>query len=127
MMDWRAWAFNRLTGAQPVTDVVGDRIYGMLGEEDTPAQKPFMVLRFNEDVPDVPEGMFSNLVVWVHDDPLGYTRIDQLLKATRDALEGPVPDPDAIQADWIGDSPDLADDRRGTVVRNASFRLAGRR
>lgn len=124
MFDWRTWLYEKLLSVTAITDLVDDRIYSEL--EETPALKPFIVFRFSPTQPQAVVGMFQDVVIWFHDVG-GYTRIDQLILATRTALVDQVSQQDAIGIDWSGDSADLADDARQTVVRNSTFRFAGRR
>lgn len=124
MFDWRTWLYEKLFTVTPITDIVGDRIYGELSE--TPKDKPFIVFRFNPTQPQAVVGLFQDVTIWFHDVG-GYTRIDELMKLTRAALVDQVSEPDAISVEWSGDSGDLADDGRDTLVRNSTFRFAGRR
>ena len=126
-MNWRAWVYDRLRTSTPVTNIVGDRIYSAGELEATPKLKPFMVLRFDTETPEIEEASFQDVTVWVHNEPGSYVDIDAALAAIRQTLEGPVAAPDGVYATWLGDSPDLADDARQTLVRNSAFRLAGRR
>lgn len=121
-MDWRTWVYDRLDEDTNIAALVGDRIYSTL--DGSPDERPFIVIRFSGSVPDV--GDFQDVAIWVHDDPGSYVRIDTLLGLIRTKLVGPVAQQDAVAVVWQGDSPDLADDARGTVVRTASFRMAAR-
>lgn len=124
MFDWRTWLYQKMHATDPITDIVGDRIYTIL--EETPANKPFIVLRFLPVQPLAVVAMVQDATIWFHDEG-GYTRIDQLMKLTRTTLVDQVSEQDAISVDWSGDSSDLADDSRGTLVRNSVYRFAGRR
>jgi len=126
MLDVRTWVYERLIDNGYVSALVGTRIYSDLGE--TPDQKPFIVIRCDVSNPDIPETMFQDVVLWVEDDPGSYLTIDQILGHIRDDMDGAqVVAPDGVQAIWQGDSLDLADDTRGTILRTGSYRLVGRR
>jgi hypothetical protein len=128
MFDCRTWIFTKLSALVPVTSVVGSRIFQSLDLEDTPTDKPFIVCRLDPSVPDIPGAMFQDLVLWIHDEPGSYLRIDTLIQTIRENLDGvQVNDPEGIAVVWQGDSPDMADDLRGTILRTSSYRLAGRR
>jgi hypothetical protein len=118
-MDWRSWLYDVLSSNGGITALVGDRIYSQL--ETPPEQKPFLVFRITGDVVDV--GPLTDVTVWVHDQPGSYVRIDQILALVRNVLEGPVPESGAIAAQWTGNSGDLADPDRRTVMRYSTFRL----
>ena len=125
--DWRTWLFSKLSSAVPITDLVpSSRIFQTL--EEAPDERPFMVIRLQDGSSVIPSGSDQFAQVWVHDQPGSYLRIDTLLALVRETIDGPVADAeDAIHADWRGDSPDLADDARGTIVRYGTYRLVGRR
>lgn len=123
-MDWRTWLKATLSDITAVTDLVGDRIYGQLDE--APVDKPFIVFHLSATQPQIVVASFQDATIWFHDIG-GYTRIDSLMSSVRDALVGPVAAVGAVHCDWSGDSPDLADDARGTLVRNSTYRFAGRR
>lgn len=124
MFDWRTWVYEHLKANTLLSDVVGDRIYGELTE--TPAEKPFIVIRMNSIQPQIVVAATQDATVWIHDIG-GYTRIDELMSIVRDSLVGQVSGDGAVCCEWNGDSPDLADDARGTLVRNSVYRFAGRR
>lgn len=127
-MDLRTWIYNAIKNDPAITNdlEVGDRVYQTLDEE-TPATKPFLVLRFDVDAHVIGDADAQDVVVWAHDYPGSYLRIDAILNRLHDLLSGPIVDQDGIAATWNGSSPDLADDERGTFVRNTGFRLYRRR
>lgn len=125
MLDLRTWLFNRVSGNSVITNLVDDRIFSTLDE--TPETKPFIVIRMQAIIPEIPTAMFQDAVVWVHDDPSSYLVIDSILKSLRDDLDGTQPSGDGIGVTWQGDSVDLSDDMRGTILRTSSYRVAGRR
>jgi hypothetical protein len=125
-MNWREWAIAKIKGDVGLQALVDDRVFSTVeGSPDT----PFVVVRFAPGIPAGVGGEIQDLVVWVHDQPQSYTRIDEILPLIRAALEGPIEQAgeSGIMVDWDGDSGDLADDARGTVLRNSSYRLVGRR
>jgi hypothetical protein len=124
MFDWRTWLKQTLDGNPQVVELAAGGIYGQL--EETPATKPFIVFRFSATQPQVVVAAFQDATIWFHDVG-GYTRIDTLSQVVRELIVGPVAGDDAVHCDWLGDSPDLADDGRGTLVRNSVYRFVGRR
>ena len=125
-MNKREFVFNRLNDSLSLNALVGNRIYSTVKGDPG---KPFIVIRFDPVFPDVVGGEFQNMTIWVHDQSQSYERIDTILPLIRAALEGPVAmaGETGIHVDWSGESGDLSDDARGTILRNATFRLAGRR
>lgn len=96
---------------------------------DTPQTRPFLQLRWGVNAIGLDVSTRRSLVIWVHDQPGDYTKIDQIifrlrglipsLIGTRDTqgyLQGVV---------WEGDSEDLTDDGHRTIARNTSFTLVG--
>jgi hypothetical protein len=124
-MNYRAWAVEKLNGEAAIVDGSPGGIKSVY--KGTPAERPFIVVRLDPVAPDIPTAEQADVTIWIHDEPLGYTRIDNLLTLVRASLEGPVTSEGGVYASWQGDSPDLADDSRGTIVRNSAFRIAGRR
>lgn len=98
---------------------------------DTPQARPFLQLRWG--VNDVALSKTTigrrNLVIWVHDQPGDYTRIDSIIIRLRALLPSLVPSNNGsgwLQGcEWAGDSEDLADDGHRTIARNTSFTLVG--
>lgn len=103
------------------------------GDVDSPAERPYVVLRWGETTPGVDKDTrrvnSRNLVVWIHDQPGDYTRIDQILKRIRTVLIGLY----AAQTstgwltgvDWTTDSSDLSDDVTGTIARTSAYQVIG--
>jgi hypothetical protein len=110
------------------TEGIGDDEFFAV-DVDTPEARPFMQLRWgvNNVGLDVVTRRF--LVVWVHDEPGDYSRIDRIIQRLRvllPLLEGTVDGSQSILAvEWTGDSEDLTDDGHRTIARTASFTLVG--
>lgn len=125
MMDWRSWAYNRISTCQEILDAVGvDGVIGGGALEGAVAKKPFVVISFDQTNPGpFPGSETQGMSVWVHDEPGDYLRIGTLLKAARDVLVGQVASLGAVACVWQGDSQDLSDESLGTITRNASFMM----
>lgn len=126
-MDWRRWAYDRLVASAAVTSEVPiDRIFGSGAISGRP-KAPFIQLRVGGDrgVRAVP-ATDTEVLVYAHDDPGSYLRVDRILSAAREALTADVTEDTGISAEWQGDSPDLADDGYDTITRNSSYRLLER-
>ena len=122
-MDWRTWIYDTLHSDEDILALFPGGIHSTLENDATPDLKPFAVIRMTDMTGDV--GSFQDAVVWVHDTPDGYTQIDERLAAIREKLVGQVSELGAITALWQGDGPDVADDKRGTLVRSSFYRLVG--
>jgi hypothetical protein len=128
VMDWHTWLWDLLRGDPEHTNLVSaEQIHHRGTLQETPTERPFEVLRFENETPELEEASFQDVTIWVHDNPGSYMNIDAILRQIRMTLEGPVTSQEGIMAIWQGDSPDLFDDERGTIVRNTSYRLVGRR
>lgn len=132
-MEWRSWLFGRLNGSSHLLALpVADRPTILAGGslEVTPQRKPFLIITIGQELvdrrdADQPSVTSSFATLWVHDDPGDYLRIDSILLACQKELIGQVSDTSGIFCQWQGNSGDQADDVRGTIVRNAEYRLIG--
>lgn len=97
----------------------------LAGEVDTPAQRPFLVLRWGDTIPGLDTVDRKVLVIWVHDNPGSYSRIDSVIRGLKVLFRSMEADQHAtgwlIKAEWVTDSGDLTDDGHGTIVRTTSF------
>lgn len=127
-MDWRKWAFEKLTvGFPELSDLVQiSSVYSGASLTSSPATRPFIVLTLGEEVPTVADATNAELNVFVHDDPGSYDRIREILQLVKPRLVGQVSDPGGVSCAWLRNSADLADDTYGTVMRYATFQLVGR-
>lgn len=96
---------------------------------DTPITRPFLQLRWGVNAIGLDVSTQRSLVIWVHDQPGDYTRIDSIILRLRALISSLVPSRDTqgwLQgAVWEGDSEDLTDVGHGTIARNTSFTLVG--
>lgn len=101
----------------------------LAGDVDTPEERPFLQLRWGNTAPGLSAVTRRDLVVWVHDEPGDYTRIDSIIRRIKTIMASLVgvmhPDGHLMIAEWTGDSADLADDGHGTITRTTSFSLVG--
>jgi hypothetical protein len=98
---------------------------------DTPIEKPFIVMRWEEVTPAFKDKGTQGLTVWVHDELGDYTRIDLMLEKVKEILTAMVhvagSDGRVITLiEWTGDSPDFWDDGFNTITRNSGFRVVSR-
>jgi hypothetical protein len=109
--------------------------YGITGtssfavDVDTPQSRPFLQLRWGVNAIGLDVSTRRSLVIWVHDQPGDYTKIDAIIFRLRSLIPSLVPSRDAqgwLQGvTWEGDSEDLTDDGHRTIARNTSFTLVG--
>lgn len=132
-MDWRTWAYTRLTQNAPLAAVVpAADVYGAGSLLGAPERRPFIALRFGAETPELrddekPVATSTGLTVYMHDDPGDYMRITTGLLLVRNALQGQVVDGvNGICAIWQTDSPDLSDDTFKTILRYSEYRLVGK-
>lgn len=99
------------------------------GDVDTPSERPFVQLRWNNTIPGLGTVDRRDLVVWVHDEPGDYDRIDSIIrriKTIMGSLVGlPHEEGHLMTCEWTGDSADLTDDGHGTITRTTSFSIVG--
>lgn len=103
------------------------------GDVDTPEERPFLNLKWGSRSPSVVNAAptVTTLVIWVHDKPADYLRIDKILSRLRallTSIEGVVmPDGSEVQViTWQGDGPDLQDDGHRTIVKVGNYQVVGK-
>lgn len=129
-MNWRTWVYDQLTSEPALTGKVPKKsVYSTLSLDKPPEKKPFIVLVFGNENPEL-KGTVSQqtLAVWVHDEGASYLRIDEILSIVRGILMKPqVKEPGAFMCEWEGDSGDLSDDAMRTILRTSSYRVTTRK
>lgn len=123
-MNWRTWMYQTVKEALSDPEV---KVFGSGSLPDTPKVRPFVIITMSTNTRDAAVASQQEVTVWVHDEPGGYTRIDNIITTIRNSVEGPVTEEGGVFAHWTGDSDDLSDDGRGTIVRTSTYILAGRR
>lgn len=125
----RTLLFSALTGDATLNGlgIVNSNSFAV--DVDTPEDRPFLQLRWGGVTEGLDVVTRRNLVVWVHDKPGDYSRIDLIMLRLRTLIPSLVPSTDGIGwlvgAEWAGDSEDLVDEGHKTIARNASFVLVG--
>lgn len=103
----------------------------LAGDIDTPSGTPFLNLKWGARTPGIGDQKSVVLVIWVHDEPNDYERIDAIcarLAVLLPAIEG---EPDTTyggwvnQVRWLGDSLDLKDEGHNTIVKQCTFSIIG--
>lgn len=131
-MSARSWVRSIITADATLLGL-GVVAAGVLaGDVDTPRDRPFINIRWGVTTPGVGGVDRRSVVVWVHDKPGDYTRIDTILKRIKFLLAA---QPTAGTADmgggyavglqWLTDSDDLVDDGHGTITRTTTHLLVG--
>lgn len=99
------------------------------GDVDSPAERPYLVLRWGATNPGVSVSNRRFLTVWVHHNPGFENTIDaihQRVRALLTGVEAQVTDTGWITAvEWTGESDDLSDDSNNTITRQSNFMLVG--
>lgn len=99
------------------------------GDADSVHLRPFVNLQWAETTPGMDRVRRRTLVVWVHDEPADYTRVDLVVKTIRTTLEALAPAGDATGwlsgITWLTDSSDLRNDERGTILRTSTYLVVG--
>lgn len=102
----------------------------LAGDIDTPEPRPFLNLKWGTTNPALKgAAQQTTLVIWVHDNPNDYERIDNICRRLRVLLPSLVGMQDVndyvSQIAWTGYGPDLKDDGHRTITRQANFTLNG--
>jgi hypothetical protein len=103
----------------------------LAGDVDTPEPRPFLNLKWLATNPAPFGGVAqqTGLVIWVHDIPGDYERIDSICRRLRVLLPSLLGLPDlndyVSQIAWTGDSQDGQDDGHRTIYRQSNYTLNG--
>lgn len=101
------------------------------GDVDSFEGRPFLNLKWGTTNPAPFGGVAqqTTLVIWVHDSPNDYERVDAILRRLRvlmPSLVGMTDVQDYVsQIAWTGDGPDLKDDGHRTITRVGNYTLNG--
>ncbi len=125
----RRLVYNLFKTNAPFMALLPGGLYGDRVEFAIPEAKPFGVLTHEGPLPGVSRHRQYRSVLWVHDEPGDYTRIDAVLRAAEVLLAAAVPT--SLNGVWLNDvawlgvSPDLSDEVRRTNVKTVTFLLTG--
>jgi hypothetical protein len=73
---------------------------------------------------DAPKVFNQSFLLFVHDVPGDYLRIDQILKIVKDLFHNAVDAPSGVNiCKWVDHSEDLKDPDMGTITRYSRFRI----
>lgn len=99
----------------------------LAGDVDTPAERPFINLRWGPTNVGLSTVDRRLITLWVHDMPGDYARIDAIIRRLKIILLSLEARAHAsgyvLMVEWSGDSEDLIDDGHGTITRTTSFTL----
>ena len=105
----------------------------LAGDVDTPDGRPFLNLKWGNDVPSFRESVTvqTTLDIWVHHEPWDYDPINKILARLRVVLQALAsarsPDGSEVQCvTWQGNGPDLQDDGHRTIVKVGSYQVIGK-
>jgi hypothetical protein len=107
--------------------VTRDKIFA--GDADSVGLRPYLVFRWGDTTPGMDVSRFRSLVVWVHDQPNDYSRIDKIISRLRDILTGMKAERTdtgwITEIEWVTDSGDLSDDISRTILRTSTYTIVG--
>lgn len=97
------------------------------GDVDTPSARPFVQLRWGQATPGLSTVDNRVLVIWVHDVPGDYEKIDAIIRRIKQLFQGIAGAQHAFGwitvVEWVTDSDDLTDDGHGTITRTTTHNL----
>lgn len=107
-----------------------EAVYGS-NSIDTPAEKLFVVIRWDATPVAFKSTGADRCSIWAHDKNRDYTRIDKVLQRIKDLLTEAVHHEGGdgwtmTLASWNGEGPDLVDGGFHTVTRYADFTVVSR-
>lgn len=128
-MTTRNWVFDTLNQDAAINQFVTGRVFQSTSLSTTPHQKPFIMYRQTSDViavkgSDHEEVRNIGYLIFVHDIPGSYSRIDlvmQLVKAR--FADTKYPPAGVIRSTWIDTSDDQRDEDMGTIMKFARIQV----
>lgn len=123
----RTWFYQRMFTSPALTPLLPGGIHETTAIERTPHLKPFIIYRVIAHRPenrgdDQDVTRTENFLVFVHDVPGDYLRIDTLLRElkllfvnAKDTAAG------VSRVTWLEDSEDFRDEDMGTIMKYARF------
>ena len=98
---------------------------------DSPTERFFVVIRWEESVKAFKNKGANRLTVWVHTRDGDYTLVDKALERIKDLLTSTIHRAGAdgwtmTLAEWNSDSTDLIDGGFGTLTRNSDYTVVSR-
>lgn len=125
-INWRTWLKTKIDALAVQTGVPAGQVLGAGSLDENIGTLPAIIIKTGVESPGPFPGVTTqSAVLWVHDAPGSYLRIDEIIKALK-ALDGQVVDSGGVACRWAGDSTELADDGFHTITRNTSFNLQGK-
>lgn len=100
------------------------------GDADSIQERPFINLQWGENNTGLAHVTRRFLVVWFHDEPSDYARIDRMVARVRAVLTAiagrEAPEGGWVTAiEWVTDSGDLRDTDRNTILRTSTYVIVG--
>lgn len=99
------------------------------GDIDSPAERPFGVLRWGTTDPGISSVNSQFLTVWIHHNPGNEDVIRAIklrIRSLLTALGGNATENGwLVDVKWEGDSSDLSDDVLGTIIQQSNYSLIG--
>lgn len=97
------------------------------GDADSNTERPLLNLQWGETTPGMGPVNRRFLVIWAHDVPGSYERIDKIVRRIRiimaSLIGGTSGGGHLVLVEWVTDSSDLRNDDRGTILRTSTYRV----
>lgn len=122
-MSSRTWVYTQLQADATIATYVGDRVHESTSLQKAPGTKPFIMYRTTSDVSDMKGDDVSltrnkTFLIFVHDIPGDYIKIDLVIDAIHALFENAVDQANnIIRATWLESSEDFRDEDMGTIMR----------
>lgn len=123
----RAWFYQRMTADATLMALVPGGIHQTTKVRETPHQKPYLMYRTIAHRPsdrgdDRDIANIENYLVFVHDVPGDYLKIDAILARLKYIFVDAKDQAAGIsRVFWLEDSEDFRDEDMGTILRYARF------
>lgn len=125
----RAWLYGKITSDSGTTALIPGGMHASTSLDKTPAEKPFIMYRLIAHRPgsrgdDLDITRDENYLLFVHDVPGDYLKIDAILEQLKTLLVN-AKDVEAgvARVTWLEDSEDFRDEDMGTILRYARVQV----
>lgn len=131
-MSTRTWLYQRMTGSVPLMTLLPGGIHQSTSLNVAPHLKPYIMYRMTSDVgnfrgDDGEQARSNGYMVFAHDVPGDYLKIDAVMEQLKTLFQDIVDQPNGvIKSFWLETSDDIRDDDMGTIMKFARIQIIHR-
>lgn len=127
----RTWFYQKLMANPTLVTGLPGGVHQTTALMKAPDQRPFAVYRIVANRPELrgdddDKVLYDTYLVFLHDNPGSYDKIDNLLFEIRQMFRNFTSDSQVMSATWLEDSEDFRDEDMGTILRYFRIRFCYR-